>query len=110
MSRFLHYGAANPPYASGTLHREPRGPFSPWGEGARRVEDAPPARWVDEGAFITAGKEVPPHQFGQMTYGRAIEVVLADCAVSAAVSRGLTSSPRGEGENTRRGGWAVGPW
>ena len=101
MSRFLHYGAANPPYASGTLHHEPRGPFSPWGEGARRA---------DEGAFITAGKEVPPHQFGQMTYGRAIEVVLADCAVCAAVSHGLTSSPRGERENTRRGDWEFGPW
>ena len=80
MSRFLHYGVANAPYASGTLHHEPRGPFSPWGE------------------------------VGQMTYGRAIEVVLADCALCAAVSHGLTSSPRGERENTRRGDWEFGPW
>jgi len=30
-------------------------PFSPWGEGARRVEDSRPARWADEeAAFMTA--------------------------------------------------------
>jgi hypothetical protein len=82
-----------------------RDPFSPWGEGARRVvsktrfqrEDAPPARRADEGAFFTVRKKVAPHQFGQMTYDRAIKRVLAARDAHAAVSHGLTSSPqRGE--------------
>src|SRR5882672_8615733 len=62
-------------------------PFSPWGEGARRA---------DEGAFPSR-KEVPPHQFGRMTYGRAIERLLAATWECATVSHGLSSSPqRGE--------------
>jgi hypothetical protein len=66
------------------------GPFSPWGEGARRA---------DEGAFLQrAESEVPPHQFGQMTYCRAFEVASVSHAAYAAVSHGLTSSPQwGEG-------------
>jgi hypothetical protein len=34
-------------------------PFSPWGEGA--------PKGADEGVFI--GRQVAPHQLGQMTYG-----------------------------------------
>ena len=55
-------------------------------------------RWPvgpDEGAFIIA-HEVPPHQFGQMTYDRAMKGILVAGEASAAVSHGLTSSPRGE--------------
>jgi hypothetical protein len=51
---------------------------------------------ADEGAFSTA---VAPHQFGQMTYGRAIDVEAVASPQNAAVSHGLTSSPpRGEGK------------
>ena len=54
---------------------------------------------ADEGAFISATKEVPPHQLGRMTYARAIEVAQMDRQERAAVSHGLASSPRrGEGE------------
>src|SRR5258706_15393338 len=82
--------------------RRLRGPFSPscrrrassaTGEGARRVEDAPPARRADEGAFLPR-KGVPPHQFGRMTYDRATKRVLVVRDAYAAVSHGLTSSPR----------------
>ena len=42
--------------------------------------------------------EVAPHQFGRMTYGRAIEVATGAREAGAPVSHGLTSSPpRGEG-------------
>ena len=65
-----------------------RDPFSPWGEGARRA---------DEGAF-TAREEVAPHQFGLMTYDRAVKVETVASLQDAIVSHGLTSSPpRGEG-------------
>jgi hypothetical protein len=54
-------------------------------------------RWPegpDEGAFI----EVAPHQFGPMTFGRAIQVETMARSKHATVSHGLTSSPpRGEG-------------
>ena len=73
-------------------------PFSPRGEDARHVEDAPPAGWADEGTFLLR-TEVAPHQFGRMTYDRATERVLVAREVSAAVGHGLTSSPpRGEGK------------
>ena len=56
---------------------------------ARLRRDGP-----DEGAFI----EVAPHQFGPMTYGRAIQVETMARSKHATVSHGLTSSPpRGEG-------------
>ena len=46
-------------------------------------------------------KEVPPHQFGRMTYGRAIEGACSWREAHAAVSHGLTSSPpRGEGTSS----------
>jgi len=51
-------------------------------------------RWPegpDEGAFV-----LPPHQFGRMTYDRATTLALEIVVVDAAVSHGLTSSPRGE--------------
>ena len=41
-------------------------------------------------------EKLPPHQFGQMTYGRAIEGQGVAREVLAAVSHGLTSSPQGE--------------
>ena len=47
-------------------------------------------------------RQVPPHQFGRMTYDRAIEVTAAAREEFAAVSHGLTSSPRwGEGAQCR---------
>jgi hypothetical protein len=56
-------------------------------------------RWPegpDEGAFWTA---VAPHQFGQMTYGRVMDVEAVASPQNAPVSHGLTSSPpRGEGK------------
>ena len=54
-------------------------------------------RWPegpDEGAFPT--KKLPPHQFGQMTYDRAPEVLCVGHGADAAVSHGLTSSFQGE--------------
>jgi hypothetical protein len=52
---------------------------------------------ADEGALLRVKKERAPHQFGQMTYGRAVEDVQVDSQEDAAVSHGLTSStPRGE--------------
>src|SRR5262245_58837646 len=50
-------------------------------------------------AGISARREqLPPHQFGQMTYDRAIEVTSVFRKGLAAVSHGLTSSPQwGEG-------------
>ena len=54
---------------------------------------------ADEGAFLAANGAVAPHQFGRMTYDRAIEGVAAVRTGLAAVSHGLTSSPpRGEGK------------
>ena len=67
------------------LLRERQSPFSPWGEGARRA---------DEGACFAIGRKVPPHQFGRMTYGRAMKVLPVGRLENAAVSHGLTSSPR----------------
>jgi hypothetical protein len=69
-----------------------RGPFSPWGEGAPKGRMRGPS----------VAREVAPHQFGRMTYGRATKVapVVGEC--HAAVSHGLTSSPpRGEGKARR---------
>src|SRR2546425_3360736 len=84
------------------LLRAPRGPFSPWGEGARRVEDAPSARWADEGAFPLR-KKVAPHQFGQMTYGRAIKVeAAAERSGRARKSWPNVLSPDGRGEARHR--------
>ena len=71
---------------------EQQEPFSPMGEGAPKGRMRGPS---------LARQEVAPHQFGQMTYGRATkaeQVVEIDCA---AVSHGLTSSPpRGEGKQS----------
>ena len=85
----------NPPREQRLTPTSPGRPFSPWGQGGRRVEDAPPARWADEGAF-TRRQETPPHQFGRMTYSRALEGQCAASEVPATVSHGLTSSPQGE--------------
>src|SRR5262245_34823811 len=100
----------------------------PWGEGARRGagdehkrrrESLLPLgrRWPegpDEGAFGPARgdrieweatekvNQVPPQQFGRMTYDRAIEVTNAAREEFAAVSHGLTSSPPW-GEGAQRG-------
>ena len=43
-----------------------------------------------------SGEELPPHQFGRMTYGRAIKRSLVDREPNATISHGLTSSPQGE--------------
>ncbi len=70
-------------------------PFSPWGEGAPKGR----MRGPSEGSA-----ELPPHQFGRMTYVRARTVVLMARELRAAVSHGLTSSPRGErGQNLATG-------
>ena len=53
---------------------------------------------ADEGAFRSWKGKVAPHQFGRMTYGRAIGHLQVVGNVHAPVSHGLTSSPpRGEG-------------
>jgi hypothetical protein len=50
------------------------------------------------------GKQVAPHQLGQMTYGRAFAVAESASKVHAAVSHGLASSPpRGEAKHTLSG-------
>src|SRR5262245_16565526 len=64
-------------------------PFSPWGEGARRA---------DEGACAQREATVAPHQFGQMTYGRAVKVEI----IGKRVKRDRKSwphvlSPKGRG-------------
>src|SRR6476661_2996120 len=68
----------------------------------RRVVPSPLGEKVPEGrmrGFSSMEKEVAPHQFGQMTYDRAIDVACDVSARGASVSHGLTSSPpRGEGE------------
>ena len=67
--------------------------FSPWGEGARRA---------DEGAFLCV-EEVAPHQFGRMTYGRAIESIACgyeDCRGRKSWPHVL--SPKGRGERWLR--------
>ena len=80
-----------------------QGPFSPWGEGARRAGGSPSARRADEGAFI-ATNEVPPHQLGQMTCDRVGNVGggLA-VGVSGRKSWPRVLSPKG------RGGCGCGP-
>ncbi len=40
--------------------------------------------------------QLPPHQFGHMTYGRATKRLLGERQTHATVSHGLTSSPQGE--------------
>jgi hypothetical protein len=56
-------------------------------------------RWPegpDEGAFVGAdSRSVAPHQFGRMTYDRAVNGAVAVRTRIAAVSHGLTSSPPG---------------
>jgi hypothetical protein len=57
---------------------------------------------ADEGAFPLT-KEVAPHQFGQMTYGRASELCNVARTENATVSHGLTSSPpKGRGGTPQR--------
>ena len=74
-----------------------------WDSPARAARSLLPLgrRWPvgpDEGAFISSKSRVAPHQFGQMTYGCAIERSLVSREEHAAVNHGLTSSPpRGEG-------------
>jgi hypothetical protein len=69
------------------LLRAVRTSFSPWGEGAPKGRMRGPP-----------GHQVAPHQFGRMTYSRAIEVSCLAGNADAAVSHGLTSSPPwGEG-------------
>jgi hypothetical protein len=74
-----------------------------WDSPARAARSLLPLgrRWPagpDEGAFVLGGNEVAPHQFGLMTYERAIKVELVASWKRAPVSHGLTSSPpRGEG-------------
>jgi hypothetical protein len=62
-------------------------------------------RWPegpDEGAFMPNESAVAPHQFGLMTYERAIKVETMARTKRAPVSHGLTSSPpRGEGNAER---------
>src|SRR5438105_2166051 len=43
-----------------------------------------------------AAEKIPPHQFGRMTYGRALKGPRRGHVADAAVSHVLTSSPRGE--------------
>jgi hypothetical protein len=73
--------------------REPRAALLPLG---RRCPEG-----ADEGAFIAPLPRLPPHQFGQMTCGRAIIVSLLDRLKPEAASHGLTSSPRGERSRRR---------
>ena len=72
--------------------------------GAARILLPLGRRWPegpDEGVFLTR-LEVPPHQFGPMTYGRATTVNAHGDAEHASVSHGLTSSPQwGEGTTGR---------
>jgi hypothetical protein len=67
------------------LQSRPQGPFAPWGapKGRIRGPSCEPA-------------PLPPRQFGRMTYGRAIAVLLAGSDMRATASHGLMSSPRGE--------------
>src|SRR6476660_6929543 len=69
-------------------HKGAAGPFSPWGEGGPKGRMRGPS---------SVEKEVAPHQFGRMTYGRAIERFFVVHQTHATVSHGLTSSPP-EGE------------
>src|SRR6185436_19064798 len=59
-------------------------PFSPWGEGAPQGRMRGP---------LSLAKKVAPHQFGRMTYDRALDVARAASKENAIVSHGLTSSP-----------------
>ena len=74
---------------------------SPLGE---RVPAVSKTRFQHDGRMrgpSGAKKQVAPHQFGRMTYGRAIDDVHVDGQEDAAASHGLTSSPpRGEGDDS----------
>src|SRR5262245_58740167 len=63
-------------------------PFAPWGEGApKRRMRGPLPRF----------KQLPPHRFGRITYGRAGTQRYRNEDALASASQGLTpGSPRGE--------------
>src|SRR5436190_22405927 len=90
-----------PPHWSRLLLPVPRGPYSPWGEGGPKGRMGGPS---------LARKRVPPHQFGRMTYGRAIKRERAAREAGATASHGLTSSPRrGEAKPERASDPGNGP-
>src|SRR5436190_4401069 len=74
-----------------------RGTLLPWGEGGPSCRRRASGTMGRMRGPSSVEKEVAPHQFGRMTYGRAIERLFVVHQTHATVSHGLTSSPP-EGE------------